>query len=135
MARLLRRPLVIHEQNSIAGLANRELAKFATRVLAAFPSAFGDLATLVGNPVRPEIVALAEPAQRLQGRSGPLRLLVVGGSLGAQVLNEVVPQALALLPEQNRPQVVHQAGVKHIETLQEELPQGRSGCRGARFHR
>jgi len=116
---LLRRPLVIHEQNSVAGLTNRVLSHFADKVLVAFPTAFGDKAKLVGNPVRPEIAALAEPAQRLQGRSGPLHLLVVGGSLGAQALNEVVPQALALLPEQSRPQVVHQAGVKHIEALQE----------------
>ena len=112
------RPLVIHEQNSIAGLTNRVLAKLANRVLAAFPSAFGDKATLVGNPVRADIAAVPEPVERFAERSGPLRLLVVGGSLGAQALNETVPQALALLPENARPEVVHQAGEKHIAELQ-----------------
>jgi UDP-N-acetylglucosamine--N-acetylmuramyl-(pentapeptide) pyrophosphoryl-undecaprenol N-acetylglucosamine transferase len=116
---LLRRPLVIHEQNSIAGLTNRVLAHFARKVLAAFPSAFGDKAELVGNPVRADIAALPTPEQRLAGRIGPLRLLVVGGSLGAQALNEMVPQALALLAEDARPEVIHQAGEKHIEVLQE----------------
>ncbi|OIQ86656.1 UDP-N-acetylglucosamine transferase [mine drainage metagenome] len=118
VAWLTGRPLVIHEQNSIAGLSNRMLAKIADRVLAAFPSAFGERATLVGNPVRAEIAAVAEPALRFEGRTGPLRLLVVGGSLGAQVLNETVPQALALLPESARPEVVHQAGEKHIGELE-----------------
>jgi len=118
MAWALRRPLVIHEQNSIAGLTNRLLAPFAKRVLAAFPSAFGDKAQLVGNPVRADIAAVAEPTARFAGRSGPLRLLVVGGSLGAQALNETVPQALALLPQASRPEVVHQAGEKHIAELE-----------------
>jgi UDP-N-acetylglucosamine--N-acetylmuramyl-(pentapeptide) pyrophosphoryl-undecaprenol N-acetylglucosamine transferase len=116
---LLRRPLVIHEQNSIAGLTNRTLSHFAGKVLAAFPSAFGDKAELVGNPVRADIAAVAPPEQRMAGRSGPLRLLVVGGSLGAQALNEQVPQALALLPEEKRPEVIHQAGEKHIAQLEE----------------
>ena len=117
VAWLAGRPLVIHEQNSIAGLTNRVLSKFATRVLAAFPSAFGDKAVLVGNPVRADIAAVAEPAVRFSDRSGPLRVLVVGGSLGAQALNATVPQALALLPESDRPVVVHQAGEKHIAEL------------------
>jgi UDP-N-acetylglucosamine--N-acetylmuramyl-(pentapeptide) pyrophosphoryl-undecaprenol N-acetylglucosamine transferase len=116
---LLRRPLVIHEQNSIAGLTNRVLAHFARKVLAAFPSAFGKKAELVGNPVRTDIAAIAQPAERFDGRSGPLRLLVVGGSLGAQALNEMVPLALASLPQNSRPEVIHQAGEKHIETLNE----------------
>lgn len=119
MARILRRPLVIHEQNSIAGLTNRVLSKFATRVLAAFPSAFGRKAALVGNPVRGDIAAIPLPEERYFGRTGPLRLLVVGGSLGAQALNEVVPQALALLPPASRPRVIHQAGAKHIDSLVE----------------
>lgn len=118
VAWLTRRPLVIHEQNSIAGLTNRVLAKFADRVLAAFPSAFGDQAALVGNPVRADIAAVAEPAARLAERSGPLRILVVGGSLGAQALNVTVPQALALLPQEARPVVIHQAGEKHLAELQ-----------------
>ncbi len=117
MAKLLGKPLVIHEQNSVAGLTNKVLAKFATRVLAAFPAAFGNDAQLVGNPVRADITNLAAPEQRFAGREGTLRLLVVGGSLGAQALNEVIPQALAKLPVEQRPQVVHQAGVKHIEGL------------------
>ena len=117
MARVLGKPLVIHEQNSVAGLTNKVLAKVATRVLAAFPAAFGLRATLVGNPVRADITTLATPEQRFAGREGALRLLVVGGSLGAQGLNEVIPKALALLPVEKRPQVVHQAGVKHIDVL------------------
>ena len=118
MAWLLRRPLVIHEQNSIAGLTNRALSHFARKVLAAFPSAFGDKAELVGNPVRAEISAVPAPEQRLAGRIGPLRLLVVGGSLGAQALNEMVPQALAMVPQDARPEVIHQAGERHIEALE-----------------
>ena len=116
---VLRRPLVIHEQNSIAGLTNRVLSHFAGKVLAAFPSAFGEHAALVGNPVRAEIAAVPAPEQRLAGRIGPIRLLVVGGSLGAQALNEMVPQALAMLPEDVRPEVIHQAGEKHIDVLNE----------------
>lgn len=116
---LMRRPLVIHEQNSIAGLTNRVLSHFARKVLAAFPSAFGDQAELVGNPVRTDIAAVPPPEQRMAGRIGPLRLLVVGGSLGAQALNEMVPQALAMMPESVRPEVVHQAGEKHIDDLNE----------------
>lgn len=123
VAWLLRRPLVIHEQNSVAGLTNRSLANFARRVLAAFPSAFGNKAALVGNPVREDIASVPAPETRLAGRSGPLRLLVLGGSLGAQALNEVVPQAIARLPEAARPQIIHQAGVKHIEALQQHYAQ------------
>jgi len=117
MAKLLGKPLVVHEQNSVAGLTNKVLAKFAARVLAAFPVAFGDKAVLVGNPVRADIANLAAPEQRFAGREGALRLLIVGGSLGAKALNDVIPQALALLPAERRPQVVHQAGVKHIDEL------------------
>lgn len=117
MTKVLGKPLVIHEQNSVAGLTNKVLAKFATRVLAAFPAAFGQRAALVGNPVRADIANLAAPEQRFTGREGALRLLVVGGSLGAQGLNEAIPMALALLATDKRPQVVHQAGVKHIDAL------------------
>ncbi|MCE9632837.1 MAG: undecaprenyldiphospho-muramoylpentapeptide beta-N-acetylglucosaminyltransferase [Methylophilales bacterium] len=118
MAWILRKPLVIHEQNSVAGLTNRVLSIFAKRVLAAFPSAFGDKATLVGNPVRADIAALPEPKQRFNNRDGALRVLVIGGSLGAQILNETVPQALSQLAVELRPQVIHQAGAKHIKQLQ-----------------
>jgi UDP-N-acetylglucosamine--N-acetylmuramyl-(pentapeptide) pyrophosphoryl-undecaprenol N-acetylglucosamine transferase len=117
VAWLTRRPLVVHEQNSIAGLTNKILAHFAERVLSAFPSAFGDKALLVGNPVRADIAALPVPEQRFAGRTGPLHLLVVGGSLGAQALNEAVPQALALIPQASRPEVIHQAGEQHLDML------------------
>jgi UDP-N-acetylglucosamine--N-acetylmuramyl-(pentapeptide) pyrophosphoryl-undecaprenol N-acetylglucosamine transferase len=111
MAALLGRPLVIHEQNSVAGLANRVLAGVADRVLCAFPGALKGAAH-VGNPVRPEIAAIAAPRARYAGRTGPLRVLVVGGSLGAKALNDVVPVALALLPAATRPIVTHQSGAR-----------------------
>ena len=116
MAVLLGRPLVIHEQNSVPGLANRVLAAVADRILCAFPGALRR-ATHVGNPVRPEIAAIPEPKARYAGRSGTLRLLVVGGSLGAKALNEIVPAALALLPAAARPVVTHQSGAQHLEAL------------------
>lgn len=116
MAALLRRPLVIHEQNSVAGLANRVLARVADRVLCAFPGALMN-ATVTGNPVRPAIAALAAPADRYGARSGPLKMLVVGGSLGAKILNDTVPQALALMPPEHRPEVTHQSGAQHIDEL------------------
>lgn len=116
MSALLGRPLVIHEQNSVAGLANRVLARVADRVLAAFPGALAR-AQVTGNPIRPEIAALDAPSRRYGARSGPLRLLVVGGSLGAKVLNETVPRALALLPAERRPAVTHQSGAQHIAAL------------------
>ncbi|MCM5570783.1 undecaprenyldiphospho-muramoylpentapeptide beta-N-acetylglucosaminyltransferase [Burkholderiaceae bacterium FT117] len=109
MASLTGRPLVVHEQNSVAGLTNRLLAKVADRRLEAFPGALPGARTC-GNPVRADLAGLADPALRYAGRSGPLRLLVVGGSLGAQVLNETVPAAIAALPASARPQVVHQTG-------------------------
>jgi UDP-N-acetylglucosamine--N-acetylmuramyl-(pentapeptide) pyrophosphoryl-undecaprenol N-acetylglucosamine transferase len=118
MASLLARPLAVHEQNSIAGLTNRLLAGVADKSLSAFPDALKG-AEWTGNPVRAEIAAIARPAARYAGRSGPLRLLVVGGSLGAQALNEAVPKALALLPFVDRPLVVHQSGEKHLDSLQE----------------
>ena len=117
MAALTRRPLVVHEQNSVAGLANRVLARVANRVLTGFPGTLGR-AEWCGNPLRAEIAGLAEPAQRFKDRAGALRLLVLGGSLGATALNETVPQALALLPEAERPQVVHQSGERHLEALE-----------------
>jgi UDP-N-acetylglucosamine--N-acetylmuramyl-(pentapeptide) pyrophosphoryl-undecaprenol N-acetylglucosamine transferase len=114
MASLLARPLAVHEQNAIAGLTNRVLARLADKAMTAFPQALPD-AEWTGNPVRGEIAGLRLPEARFAGREGPLRLLVVGGSLGAQALNECVPRALALL--EPRPIVVHQAGEKHLETL------------------
>ncbi len=116
MASLLNRPLAIHEQNSIAGLANRVLAKVADRVLAGFPAPFPASTAVIwtGNPVRSEIAGIDAPAARYRARSGALRLTVIGGSLGAQALNETVPQALALLPEAERPLVTHQSGARHL---------------------
>ncbi len=110
--------LVVHEQNAVAGLANKVLARLADRSYTAFPDALPG-AQWVGNPVRAEICALPSPEQRYAGRSGPLQVLVVGGSLGAQALNSLVPQALALLPAGERPQVRHQSGAKHLPTLQQ----------------
>lgn len=119
-AKLLGRPLLIHEQNAIAGMTNRWLARIADAVLEAFPGTFAPKASVMhtGNPVRAEIAAVAEPQQRFAERSGPLRLFVVGGSLGAQALNETVPQAVALLPEETRPQIRHQTGQRNFETAQ-----------------
>ena len=116
MASLLNRPLAVHEQNAIAGLANRVLAALADKAMVAFPGALKN-AEWTGNPVRAEIAALPAPTERFAGRGGPLRLLVVGGSLGAQALNEALPEALALMPPPQRPEVVHQAGEKHLEAL------------------
>jgi len=116
MASLLNRPLVLHEQNSIAGLANRVLATVADHILSGFPDVLKK-AQWVGNPVRKAIAQMSPPAQRFSARNGPLNLLVLGGSLGAQALNEVIPQALGLMPEPARPHVTHQSGAKHLETL------------------
>jgi UDP-N-acetylglucosamine--N-acetylmuramyl-(pentapeptide) pyrophosphoryl-undecaprenol N-acetylglucosamine transferase len=117
MAAGLLRPLVIHEQNAIAGLANRVLALVADRVLVAFPGALRK-ALWTGNPVRAGIRAVLPPEERLAHRTGPLHLLVVGGSLGAQALNETLPRALALLPPERRPQVMHQSGRQNLESLE-----------------
>jgi UDP-N-acetylglucosamine--N-acetylmuramyl-(pentapeptide) pyrophosphoryl-undecaprenol N-acetylglucosamine transferase len=116
MASLLGKPLVLHEQNSVAGLANKVLAQISERVFAAFPNVLKG-AEWVGNPLRQAFTTQALPAERFAGRSGPLQVLVVGGSLGAKALNDTVPQALALIPPQQRPQVVHQSGAKQIEAL------------------
>lgn len=116
MAAMLGCPLVIHEQNSVAGLANRVLAKVATRVVCGFPEALHK-GQWVGNPVRPEISQMSAPAERFTDRQPPLRLLVLGGSLGAAAINEIVPKGLSLLAREERPLVVHQAGEKHLQTL------------------
>lgn len=116
MAALLGCPVVVHEQNSVAGLANRVLARVADKIVTGFPDVLtkGEWA---GNPVRAEITAVAPPAARFAGRSGPLKVLVVGGSLGATALNDAMPKALALLSPAERPQVTHQAGAKQIDAL------------------
>jgi UDP-N-acetylglucosamine--N-acetylmuramyl-(pentapeptide) pyrophosphoryl-undecaprenol N-acetylglucosamine transferase len=109
-------PLVLHEQNAIAGMANRWLARIAQRVLAGFPGAL-EKAEVVGNPVRQDVAALSEPQSRYAQRSGSLQVLVLGGSLGATALNELLPQALAKIPLALRPEVTHQAGMQHLDTL------------------
>ena len=116
MAALVGTPVVVHEQNSVAGLANKVLAGVADKVVTGFPDVLrkGEWA---GNPVRAEITAVAPPAERFAGRSGPLKVLVVGGSLGAAALNDAMPKALALLDPEQRPQVTHQAGTRQIEAL------------------
>ena len=117
MAALLGKPLALHEQNSVAGLANRVLAKIADKILSGFPDVLPG-AIWAGNPVRADIAALPVPAERFAAHGGPTRVLVLGGSLGAAALNEMVPKGLALIPEEERPQVVHQAGEKHLAALQ-----------------
>lgn len=111
---LLRKPLVIHEQNAVAGTTNRILAFIAKRILLGYPHALdSERAEFVGNPVRAAIANLPVPEQRWRLRDGALRLLVLGGSLGAQPINNVVPAAIALLPENLRPQIIHQTGRAH----------------------
>jgi UDP-N-acetylglucosamine--N-acetylmuramyl-(pentapeptide) pyrophosphoryl-undecaprenol N-acetylglucosamine transferase len=115
---LTRHPLVIHEQNAVAGLTNRCLAHLARQVLEAFPGSFGRTvhARLIGNPVRADISALPPPAERFAGRSGPVRILVIGGSQGAARLNAVVPFALKRLSGQLAFDVRHQAGERWVDT-------------------
>ncbi|HUG22214.1 undecaprenyldiphospho-muramoylpentapeptide beta-N-acetylglucosaminyltransferase, partial [Piscinibacter sp.] len=122
---LLRRPLIIHEQNTVPGLTNRLLARVARVVLEAFPGSFRAAtgARHTGNPVRAAISALAPPDMRLAGRSGPLRLLVLGGSQGALRLNQVVPEAVFRLPTRLRPQVWHQAGTRTLAVAEQAYRQ------------
>ncbi len=118
---LSRCPLVIHEQNAIAGMTNRTLAHFAKRVLEAFPSSFPRSANAerVGNPVRREIVALPTPDKRFAERKGRLRVLIIGGSQGAARLNTVLPAAFAMFELGVRPFVLHQSGERHIAQAKE----------------
>ena len=113
---LMGRPLVLHEANSVAGSANRVLARFATRVLTGFPKTLKE-AQWVGNPIRESFESLSDCRARYGKRQGPLHLLIVGGSLGAAALNTVVPEALALLPADRRPNVLHQTGEQHLEAV------------------
>ena len=116
MAVLLGKPLVLHEQNSVAGLVNKLLARVAKRVFTAFPNVLPN-GLWVGNPLRPEFLTKSDPATRFAQRTGRLQLLVVGGSLGAKALNDTVPQALALMPIAQRPRVLHQSGAKQMDAL------------------
>lgn len=115
------KPLIIHEQNAIAGMTNKILAKFARKVLQAFPNAFHANAKVmtIGNPVRQEIEAIKRPQERLGEHQGKFRLLVLGGSLGAQALNDTVPQAIAQLPQELRPEIIHQTGNKLFEVAKD----------------
>ena len=112
MAALLRRPLVIHEQNAVAGMSNKLLARYSKRVMSGFPGVLPN-AEWCGNPVRAAIASLPAPGQRYVGREGALNVLVVGGSLGAKVINERLPKALALISPEVRPHVLHQSGKHH----------------------
>jgi UDP-N-acetylglucosamine--N-acetylmuramyl-(pentapeptide) pyrophosphoryl-undecaprenol N-acetylglucosamine transferase len=118
MAWLMRKPLLIHEQNAVPGLTNRLLAIIAGQVLEAFPNTFGKKASYVGNPVRKEIIDLPIPEQRFKNHKGALRLLVVGGSLGAVRLNELIPEAVSNIAEGARPEIIHQTGDRNIESAQ-----------------
>lgn len=122
MSVLMGKPLVLHEQNSVAGLANKVLAGVADRIYCAFPDVLKK-GVWVGNPLRQNFLNKPAPAARFAGRTGPLKIWVVGGSLGAQALNEIVPQALALMPADQRPVVVHQSGAKQIEALRNHYQQ------------
>ncbi|HJV50567.1 MAG TPA: UDP-N-acetylglucosamine--N-acetylmuramyl-(pentapeptide) pyrophosphoryl-undecaprenol N-acetylglucosamine transferase, partial [Noviherbaspirillum sp.] len=120
MAKLRGVPLALVNADAALLLSNKSLAPLAKRVLFGFPADFGnaaDKALVTGNPVRKEIMEVPLPAQRYAERSGPLRLLVVGGSLGAKALNECLPAALARIPAESRPLVTHQSGKQHIDVL------------------
>lgn len=119
---LLRRPLVIHEQNSVAGTTNRILYRLSNTILCAYPRAFGERQALhVGNPVRSELIAQSQSSEyRSRGAGDSLRLLVLGGSLGARPINELLPSTLALLQGRVRCEVVHQCGVAHVDTVNQD---------------
>jgi UDP-N-acetylglucosamine--N-acetylmuramyl-(pentapeptide) pyrophosphoryl-undecaprenol N-acetylglucosamine transferase len=116
MSVLLGKPLVLHEQNSVAGMANKVLAGVADRVYSAFPKVMAK-SEWIGNPLREPFLRQPAPEVRFAGRTGPLKVLVVGGSLGAKALNEIVPKALAMIPPAQRPHVLHQSGAKQIDEL------------------
>jgi UDP-N-acetylglucosamine--N-acetylmuramyl-(pentapeptide) pyrophosphoryl-undecaprenol N-acetylglucosamine transferase len=122
VARLLKISLVLHEQNSVAGLANKVLARVATLVFTAFPNVLtreSSTARFIGNPLREAFTRMPSPEDRFANRSGVLQLLVVGGSLGAKGLNDLVPKALALIPIHARPRVTHQSGQAQLDELQD----------------
>lgn len=133
---LLGIPLIIHEQNAVAGMTNKTLSKFAKCVLEAFQGAFNQTLKTesVGNPVRGSILEMAPPEQRMTQRTGKIRLLVVGGSLGAKAINDLLPEVLAGMPEYERPEVWHQAGKRNIEeTLKHYESLGLTDCKVVPF--
>jgi UDP-N-acetylglucosamine--N-acetylmuramyl-(pentapeptide) pyrophosphoryl-undecaprenol N-acetylglucosamine transferase len=115
-AKLLCKKLIIHEQNSVVGLSNKILSYLTNNIFTAFPNVIKN-AVVAGNPLRAEFVNVATPELRFQNRSGPLRILVIGGSLGAKFLNETVPAAIKIIPEKDRPIVTHQSGANQYEAL------------------
>ena len=119
MAWVMRRPLLIHEQNAVAGLTNRILARLANEVLEAFPQTFNKKAIAVGNPVRKQIQQLSDPQMRISSHTGALRVLVIGGSLGAARLNEIVPEAVSKIVAEARPEIFHQTGLAKLEMTRE----------------
>ena len=124
MAWMSRRPLIIHEQNAVAGTTNKLLERLASRVLLGYPiSLGGSKACFVGNPVRESIANLPAKNEVLAEAKGPLKLLVLGGSLGSLPINKLVPEALALLPADSRPEVWHQTGSSHQETVTSDYQQ------------
>lgn len=115
---LLAKPVIIHEQNSVPGTTNRILAKFARTIFQGFPSSLGGRkGVFVGNPVRDELLTLESPVERGLAQQQTMRLLILGGSLGAKPINDLVPQSLALMPEDIRPEVLHQSGRAHSDTV------------------
>lgn len=131
---LLRRPLVLHEQNAVIGMTNKLLAHIATRLMEAFPGAFKDpMAEHVGNPVRQSISELPEPAARYQQREGAIRILVIGGSLGAQALNETVPRAIATLPASSKVEVWHQSGRNKDQATREMYQENKVSAKVMNF--
>jgi UDP-N-acetylglucosamine--N-acetylmuramyl-(pentapeptide) pyrophosphoryl-undecaprenol N-acetylglucosamine transferase len=135
VAWLRRTPLLIHEQNAVAGLTNRWLALIADVVMSGFPEAFGVLPGVrhVGNPVRAEILSLPAPQERLAGRGGRLRVLVIGGSRGAQVFNKVLPQTVALIKPELRPELWHQAGRGQVASVERAYQAGGGAARVSEF--
>jgi UDP-N-acetylglucosamine--N-acetylmuramyl-(pentapeptide) pyrophosphoryl-undecaprenol N-acetylglucosamine transferase len=119
MAWIMRRPLIIHEQNAVAGLTNRILSRLASSVLQAFPGTFNKRSITVGNPVRKEIQQLADPQSRIASHTNALRVLVIGGSLGAVRLNEIVPAAISKMAADARPEILHQTGLANLEATRE----------------
>ncbi len=133
---ILRKPLIIHEQNAIAGMTNKALSKLTNRVFEAFEGAFPNTVSTetIGNPIRGNILQMEKPQQRFDGRSGQIRLLVVGGSLGAKAINDLMPEVLAEIPLEQRPEVWHQTGKRNIEeTLQRYEELGVAGCKVVPF--
>jgi UDP-N-acetylglucosamine--N-acetylmuramyl-(pentapeptide) pyrophosphoryl-undecaprenol N-acetylglucosamine transferase len=132
---LARRPLLIHEQNAVAGFTNRCLARLARRVLCAFPDSFGGgvAAQVIGNPVRSDIAAIAPPAERFATRRGAIRILVIGGSQGATRLNSIVPRSIAALGAGVAVEVWHQSGERWLAQAQHSYSEARVPARVSAF--